>query len=75
MPNWALNISESAPGVVQGIVIILVMLLAPGGVLGLVRRGRMWINSRRGGPVDEPPVVDPAVELREGPEPASAGPV
>lgn len=49
MRNWALSISEAAPGVVYGVVIILVMLLAPGGVIGLLRQGYAWIIRRRGG--------------------------
>lgn len=49
MRNWALSISEAAPGVVYGVVIILVMLLAPGGVIGLLRHGYAWIIRRRGG--------------------------
>lgn len=38
MPNLATRISDSAPGVIYGVIIILVMILAPGGVLGLVRQ-------------------------------------
>ncbi len=53
MPNFALNISDSAPGVVQGIVIILVMILAPGGVMGLARRGLAFVERRRGGHPDD----------------------
>lgn len=52
MPNWAQNISDEAPGVVYGVVIILVMLLAPGGVMGLARRAYAWILRRTGGSRD-----------------------
>lgn len=53
MPNFAQNISDSAPGVVQGVVIILVMILAPGGVIGLARRGLARVERRRGGHTDD----------------------
>lgn len=58
MRNWALSISEAAPGVVYGVVIILVMLVAPGGVMGLLRRGYAWILRRRGGSGTEAAVVE-----------------
>ena len=48
MPNFAQNISESAPGVVQGVVILVVMILAPGGVMGLLRRGAAFVERQRG---------------------------
>lgn len=46
MPNYATNFSEQAPGVVYGVIIILVMLVAPGGVLGLVRKGLDMLQRR-----------------------------
>ncbi len=49
MRTWALEISDAAPGVVYGVVIVLVMLLAPGGVLGLLRRGYERLLRRRRG--------------------------
>lgn len=49
MPTWAQEVSNEAPGVVYGVVIILVMLLAPGGVMGLARRTYAWIVRRTGG--------------------------
>lgn len=59
MRSWALEISDAAPGVVYGVVIVLVMLLAPGGVLGLCRRGLDWaLRRRRRGRDDDTPDVD-----------------
>lgn len=58
MPNWALNISDGAPGVVQGVVIILVMLLAPGGVMGLARQANAWLIRRRGGSSTDAAVLE-----------------
>ncbi len=46
LPNVATQISDSAPGVIYGVVIILVMILAPGGVLGLVRQARAKFSSQ-----------------------------
>lgn len=48
MPNFAVNISDSAPGVVQGVVIILVMILAPGGVMGMGRKVLAFVKRRTG---------------------------
>ena len=48
MPNFAVNISDSAPGVVQGVVIILVMILAPGGVMGMGRKILAFVERRTG---------------------------
>jgi branched-chain amino acid transport system permease protein len=59
MRNWALEINDAAPGVVYGIVIILVMLLAPGGVMGLARQAYAWIlRRRRGGSSTEAAVLE-----------------
>ncbi len=58
MPNWALNVSDDAPGVVYGVVIILVMLLAPGGVMGLARKAYAWILRRTGGSKTEAAVLE-----------------
>lgn len=61
LPNYAVEISDAAPGVVYGVIIILVMLLAPGGVMGLVRRVQMAIARRRLGSSGsaEPPTSAP----------------
>jgi branched-chain amino acid transport system permease protein len=40
LPTEAQRISKNAPGVVQGAVLVLAMLLLPGGVAGLLRRVR-----------------------------------
>ncbi len=44
LPLWAQKINSGAPAIVQGVALILVMLLMPGGIAGtiggLVRRGR-----------------------------------
>jgi len=48
MPNWAYEINQAAPGVVYGVIIILVMLLAPGGVMGLLRRARVFLTRKSG---------------------------
>jgi branched-chain amino acid transport system permease protein len=55
MPNWALDFSRELslsrdlpPGAIYGVVIILVMLLAPGGVMGLFRRAFVWASGKRG---------------------------
>lgn len=57
MPNWALEISEAAPGVVYGVVIILVMILAPGGVMGLFRQLYAFVLRRGGGSSTEAAVL------------------
>lgn len=49
LPNLATNISDSAPGVIYGVIIILVMILAPGGVLGLASQAFNRIRSGNGG--------------------------
>lgn len=48
MPNIALKFSDAAPGVVYGVIIILVMLFAPGGVMGLARRIRIKLRPASG---------------------------
>lgn len=48
MRSWAQSISDAAPGVIYGLVIILVMLLAPGGVVGLLRQLYAWVLRRTG---------------------------
>lgn len=63
MPNFALNISESAPGVVQGVVIIVVMILAPGGVMGLARRGLAVVERRRGGNTEDAERLEMAADF------------
>jgi len=50
LPYYSQEISDAAPTVVYGIIIILVMILAPGGVIGLLRRGGAWLARRRGAP-------------------------
>ena len=81
MRTWALEISDAAPGVVYGVVIVLVMLLAPGGILGMVRQGVDWLlRRRRGGgrgPVPAPTPDDPpADEIASAPaEQVATGPV
>jgi len=37
LPIYAQNISKQAPSVIQGLILIAVMLLLPGGVAGLAR--------------------------------------
>lgn len=49
LPYYSNAISQSAPTVVYGVIIILVMILAPGGVIGLVRRFSAWVSGKRGG--------------------------
>ena len=48
LPYYSNEISQSAPGVVYGVIIILVMILAPGGVIGLLRRFGAWFAGKRG---------------------------
>jgi ABC-type branched-subunit amino acid transport system permease subunit len=38
LPLWAQKINSGAPGVVQGVALILVMLLMPGGIAGTLMR-------------------------------------
>ncbi len=58
IPNWAQDIPGGMPpGMVYGIVIILVMLLAPGGVVGLTRRASTWIVRKSRGSTAPPPAV------------------
>jgi branched-chain amino acid transport system permease protein len=49
LPYYSNEISQSAPTVVYGVIIILVMILAPGGVIGLLRRFGAWFSGKRGG--------------------------
>lgn len=76
MRTWALEISDAAPGVVYGVVIVLVMLLAPGGVIGLLRRGYAWALRRRRGGRGDTPLPDDAVTdpLAGAAPPISTGP-
>lgn len=57
MPNFATEVSDQAPGVVYGVIIVAVMVLAPGGVMGLGRQGanalRRWLPAFKR-PVDQP---------------------
>lgn len=49
LPVWSQSISRDLPpGVIQGVIIILVMLLAPGGIVGLARRIRAALDRRLG---------------------------
>ena len=48
LPYYSNEISQAAPGVVYGVIIILIMILAPGGIIGLLRRFGAWIARRRG---------------------------
>lgn len=49
LPVWSQSISKDLPpGVIQGAIIILVMILAPGGIIGLGRRLRAAVERRRG---------------------------
>jgi len=48
LPYYSNEISQSAPTVVYGVIIILVMILAPGGVIGLLRRFAAWSSGKRG---------------------------
>jgi branched-chain amino acid transport system permease protein len=76
IPNWAQDIPGGVPpGMVYGIVIILVMLLAPGGVMGLVRRATTWAVRKRRGSTAPPPVLDDAdhVPADESNEPIRTG--
>jgi branched-chain amino acid transport system permease protein len=48
LPYYSNEINQAAPGVVYGVIIILIMILAPGGIIGLLRRGGAWLARRRG---------------------------
>jgi len=48
LPYYSNEISQSAPTVVYGVIIIVVMILAPGGVIGLLRRFGVWVAGKRG---------------------------
>jgi branched-chain amino acid transport system permease protein len=48
LPNFANNISQSAPGVVYGVLIIVVMLIAPSGAVGLLKRIFGGVRGRAG---------------------------
>jgi branched-chain amino acid transport system permease protein len=48
LPYYSNEISQAAPTVVYGIIIILVMILAPGGIIGLGRRAMARLSRRRG---------------------------
>jgi branched-chain amino acid transport system permease protein len=48
LPYYSNEISQAAPGVVYGVIIILIMILAPGGIIGLLRRFGAWTARRRG---------------------------
>lgn len=59
MPSLASEVSDSPglPGVVYGIIILIVMLLAPGGVIGLVRDGWRRLRSTNKLKVAEAPAA------------------
>jgi branched-chain amino acid transport system permease protein len=54
LPNWAENVpglGHDAPQVVQGLILILVMFVLPGGLVGLVRQlavARRRLSDRSG---------------------------
>lgn len=73
LPYYSNELSQSAPTVVYGVIIILIMILAPGGILGLLRRAEGRIFGKRGPAgsataTSAPPEVDDAVAA------ATAGP-
>ena len=49
LPYYSGEINQAAPGVVYGVIIILIMILAPGGIIGLLRRGGAWFARAGGG--------------------------
>jgi branched-chain amino acid transport system permease protein len=64
LPYYSNEISQSAPTVVYGVIIILVMILAPGGLLGLLRRFGAWLSSkRRGGSAREVEAAEAAASF------------
>jgi branched-chain amino acid transport system permease protein len=64
LPYYSNEISQSAPTVVYGVIIILVMILAPGGLLGLLRRFGAWLSSkRRGGSAREAEAAEAAASF------------
>ncbi|TDV56518.1 branched-chain amino acid ABC transporter permease [Actinophytocola oryzae] len=57
MPVYATDISQSAPGIVNGLIIIVFMLFLPNGVVGLLRPVLRRLRSRRpsSAPTSRPP--------------------
>jgi branched-chain amino acid transport system permease protein len=66
LPLWAQKINSGAPAIVQGVALILVMLVMPGGIAGTVLR---FLRARRGQDVDATP---PAVRAEGVPLSVSA---
>lgn len=68
LPVWSQSISEELPpGVIQGVIIILVMILAPGGIIGLLRR--IWnATGGRGGTDDTESFSDAAGDVTHPPD-------
>jgi branched-chain amino acid transport system permease protein len=68
LPLWAQKINSGAPAIVQGVALIVVMLLMPGGIAGTVMRA---IRRR---PADTPSASAATLVAEPTPVPLSAGP-
>jgi branched-chain amino acid transport system permease protein len=58
--------AELSP-IVFGVSLILLIMVAPGGVLGLVRRLNAWVKRRTARPTEKPPPAPSAEALASGP--------
>jgi branched-chain amino acid transport system permease protein len=47
LPYYAPQISRAAPSVANGAIIVFVMILSPGGIMGLLRRASAWLGAKR----------------------------
>jgi branched-chain amino acid transport system permease protein len=48
LPEWSANISLAMAGIVYGAVLVVMMLIAREGIVGLLRKGLSWVSSRAG---------------------------
>lgn len=76
LPVWSQSVSrELPPGVIQGVIIIVVMILAPGGIIGLIRRVWQAVGGRRP-PDDGGSLAEEAADVTappDGPVPSAHG--
>lgn len=60
LPEWTKGYDEQLSPVIFGAVLILLMMVAPGGIMGLLRRVRAWVTRRLGRGDRSPPADAPA---------------
>jgi branched-chain amino acid transport system permease protein len=70
LPEWTKGYNDQLSPVIFGAVLILLMMVAPGGIMGLLRQIRAWVARQIGNRGDRSP-PDPAAALVS--EPGSGG--